>query len=153
MRPAAVVLLAVSIISCGGSSAAPSPTPPLNLSGTWSGVIGAGSGGGNALRVVWRASQRANVISGPATVSTSPAVTNLVFDGTLIGILSGSQLSLAYTAPPGSVPGSANCFATGAGSVAVGSGTMSGTLGIVFTSCEGLGLQPPGESQLTLTRE
>ena len=146
-----MVLLAASIVSCG-SNRAPSPTMP-SLSGTWSGVVGAGSGGGNALRVIWMATQNGNNVSGPATVSTSPAVTNVAFGGTLSGTLAGSQLSLAFTSPPGSVTGVGNCFASGTGSAVVSDGTMSGSLSVIFTACEGLGLQPPASSQLTLARQ
>lgn len=99
------------------------------------------------------ANQSGKNVSGPAAVSTSPAVTNVAFSGTLTGTLAGSQLSLTYTSPPGSVAGFGNCFASGNGSAVVSGGTMSGDLNVSFTSCEGLGLQAPANSQLTLTRQ
>jgi hypothetical protein len=144
-----LVLLAASFVSCGAST---SPSVSPNLSGTWSGVVGAGSGGGNALRLTWLANQTGDSVSGPATVSTSPAVTNIAFGGTLSGTLAGSQLSLAFTSPPGSVSGFGNCFASGTGSATVNKNTISGNLSMTFTSCEGAGITPPASNQLTLTR-
>jgi len=46
------------------------PAPPVDLSGTWFGVIGQGSGGGRALRVTWTATQDGSTASGPASVLT-----------------------------------------------------------------------------------
>ena len=146
-----LVSLAVSALACG--STPPAPTPALNLSGTWSGVVGAGSGGGNALRVAWAASQGGTNVTGAATLSTSPALTNVTFSGTLSGTLTGSQLSLDFTSPPGSVPAFGGCAASGKGSAIVADGTMSGNLTVNFTACDGLGLQPPASSQLTFTRQ
>jgi hypothetical protein len=147
-----ISLLAMTIVNCGGSTTAPS-TSSLNLSGTWSGVVGAGSGGGRALRVTWVASQASSNVSGPATLLTSPPVTDLTFAGTLAGTLTGTQLSLTYTALPGSIAGFATCSVSGRGSAAATSATISGNLDVTFMSCEGLGLQPPSSDQLTLTKQ
>jgi hypothetical protein len=52
------------------------------------------------------------------------------------------------------VPGSGSCVATGTGSATISGGsTMSGSLDVTFASCESLGLQPPTNDQLTLTRQ
>ena len=124
-----------------------------DVSGTWAGLVGVGLCGGNALRVIWMANQSGNSVSGPVTVSTSPAVTNVTFGGTLSGTLTAGQLSLAYSSPPGSVIGFGACSASGTGSAIVSNDTMSGNLSVTFTSCEGLGLQAPANSQLTLSRQ
>jgi hypothetical protein len=146
---AALVLLA----GCGGASPAPSPGTLLDLSGTWSGTVGAGSGGGRALRVTWVATETGSTVSGAATFSTSPAVTNISFNGTLTGMLTGSQLTLTYSAPPGSVPTSAECFVSGRGAADVSNSAMSGSLDVSFVSCDSLGLEPPLSNKLTLTRQ
>jgi hypothetical protein len=151
VRASLACLLVTSIAGCGSSSTAPSQN--LNLTGTWSGVVGSGSGGGRALRVTWTASQSGSRVSGPATLLTSPAVTDLTFSGTMSGSLTGGQLSLMFAAPSGSVPGSATCSVTSTGSAAAGTSTISGTLDVTFVACEGLGLQPPTSDQLTLTRQ
>jgi hypothetical protein len=124
----------------------------VDLTGIWSGVVGAGSGGGRALRVSWSATQSGSSVSGPATLLTSPPVTNVTFAGTMSGTQSGTQVSLSYVSPPG-VPGSATCSVSGHGGVAAGGNTMVGTFDVVFVSCEGLALEPPVSNQLTLTKQ
>jgi hypothetical protein len=104
IRGLVLSMLALTIGACGGSPPAPSQNPSLNLTGTWSGVVGAGSGGGRALRVTWTASQTSSNLSGPATLLTSPAVTDITLSGTLTGTLTGSQLSLTYVTLPGACP-------------------------------------------------
>ena len=153
IRRGVLSVLASTILACGGSPDAPSQNPPLNLTGTWSGVVGAGSGGGRALRVTWTVSQTGGNLSGPVTLLTSPAVTDVSFSGALTGTLTGSRLSLTYMTMPGAVPGSANCSASGIGSATATGSAISGNLDVSFVSCDGLGLQPPANNQLTLTRQ
>jgi len=153
IRRGVLSVLASTILACGGSPDAPSQNPALNLTGTWSGVVGAGSGGGRALRVTWTVNQNGSNLSGPVTLLTSPAVTDITFSGALTGTLAGSQLSLNYVTMPGAVPGLANCSASGTGSATATSSTISGNLDVSFVSCDGLGLQPPANNQLTLTRQ
>jgi hypothetical protein len=147
----AVFALAITIAGCGGSMTAPSGSS-LDLSGTWSGVVGSGSGGGRALRVTWTASQTGRHVFGPAIVSTSPAVNAVSFAGTLTGDLDGSQLSLTFTAPPGSVAGFQSCTASARGTAVAGSGTISGTLDVTFASCDGVDVEPPSRNEFTLTK-
>ena len=153
IRRVVLSVLASTILACGGSPDAATQNPALNLTGTWSGVVGAGSGGGRALRVTWTVSQAGANLSGPVTLLTSPAVTDVTFSGALTGTLTGSQLSLTYVTMPGAVPGSANCSASGTGSATATSSAISGNLDVSFVSCDGLGLQPPANNQLTLTRQ
>jgi len=152
IRGSVLSVLALTIGACGGYSSAPSQNPLLNLAGTWSGFVGAGSGGGRALRVTWTTSQTGSNLSGPVTLLTSPAVTDITFSGTLTGTLTGSQLSLTFMTMPGAVPGSANCSASGTGSASATSTAISGSLDVAFVSCNGLGLQPPANNLLTLTK-
>jgi hypothetical protein len=150
LRACSLLVLVSAIAGCSGS--APSPSS-VDLTGTWSGVVGAGSGGGRALRVSWSATQSGNSVSGPATLLTSPPVTNLTFAGTLSGTLTGTQASLKYVSPSGGVPGSATCSVSGSGAAAIGGNAMSGNLDVAFMSCDGLDLQPPASNQLTMTKE
>lgn len=124
------------------------PSPPISLSGTWSGVIGQGSGGGHALRVSWTASQNGSTASGAVSVLTSPPVTDVIFSGALTGAISGSQVSLSLSAQP--LPGS-DCSLSGTGSAQIATGTIVGTLDVHFTSC-GV-LEPPSNNQLVLTKQ
>ena len=124
------------------------PSPPVTLSGTWAGVIGQGSGGGRALRVTWTATQDGSTASGPASVLTSPPVTDIIFSGTLSGRISGSQVSLTLSAQP--LPGS-DCSLSGTGSATLATDTIVGSLDIHYTSCGGL--EPPSNSQLVLAKQ
>jgi hypothetical protein len=142
-------LLAITTSECSGSAIAPLG-PPIDVSGTWSGVVGAGSGGGKALRLTWTATQTGEMVSGPATLSTSPAVSDLTFTGTLTGVLTGVQLSLSYA---GSLSGVSECSASGRGTAAAAGASISGKLDVTFSSCDALGLQPPADDQLALTRQ
>lgn len=146
IRRTAVSLISMLVASCGG--AAMMPSPPVNLTGTWSGILGRESGGGRALRVTWTATQDGSAASGPASVLTSPPVTDVLFVGTLTGSISGGQVSLTLAAQP--LPGSA-CSLSGTGSAAVTAGTIAGSLDVHFTSC-GV-LEPPSSNQLVLTKQ
>jgi len=141
-----ISLISVVVASCGGAGTMPSP--PVNLSGTWSGVIGQGSGGGRALRVTWTATQDGNTASGPASVLTSPPVTDVIFSGILIGAISGSQVSFTLSAQP--LPGS-DCSLNGTGSAAVATGTLAGSLNVHFMSCGAL--EAPSNNQFVLAKQ
>ena len=141
-----VSLICILFASCGG--AAMTPSPPVSLSGTWSGVIGQGSGGGRALRVTWTATQDGSTASGPTSVLTSPPVTDVIFSGILTGSVSGSQVSFTLSAQP--LPGS-DCSLSGTGSAAVATGTLVGSLDVQFTSCGALA--PPSDNRFVLARQ
>src|SRR5262245_40423104 len=146
-----VALLAMTIGSCGGPSIA--PTASVDLSGTWSGVVGSGSGGGRALRLTWSATQTGNTVLGPATLTTSPAVSALSFAGTLSGSLTGLQLSLSYASNAGSNTGAPDCCDSGHGTGTTFGTSISGQLDVAVTSCDALGLQAPTRDQFTLTKQ
>jgi hypothetical protein len=147
-----VGILMITVSGCGGSAMGPSATP-TDLSGTWYGVVGSGSGGGRALRLTWSATQAGNTISGPAAVTTSPAVSDVIFTGTLSGTLTGMQLSLSYVSNTGNIPVAPDCSASGRGTGAVTGGSIAGQLDVSFTSCDALGLQAPASDQFTLTKQ
>jgi len=144
-----LLALIATVVGCGGTHTAPS----TDLTGTWSGVVGAGSGGGRALRVTWSATQSGSSVSGPATVLTSPSVSNIAFVGTMSGTLTGTQLSLSYVSSPGAVREAEACLVSGHGAAAIGSNTMSGNLDVIFMSCDGLDLEPPTNDQLTMMKQ
>jgi|SRR6476646_1976495 len=146
IRRTFVSVIAILAVSCGGTAMAPSPA--VNLSGTWSGVIGQGSGGGRALRVTWTATQDGTTASGPASVLTSPPVTDVIFSGVLSGSIAGSQVSFTLSAQP--LPGS-DCLLSGTGSAAVASSTLAGSLDVHFTSCGAL--EPPSNDQIVLAKQ
>ena len=141
-----VLLLASVAAACGGSTTGPSGS--LNLTGTWSGVVGMGSGGGRALRMTWMATQQGSNLSGPVTVRTSPALPDTEFSGTLAGAVAGNSLSLTLAAQPQAASG---CSLSGTGSASPTTDTISGHLNLAFVACGTL--EPPSNSQLVLTKE
>ena len=145
-RSLTLSLLAASAFSCK-SEMSPSP---LNLTGTWSGMLGQ-SGSGSALRVTWAATQTGMAVSGPATM-VKPSL-NVPAIGTMGGTLSGSQLTLNYSVPAGAVPVYLSCMVAGTGSAMATSQAISGNLETTFTFCLGSGLERPDSAQLTLTRQ
>jgi hypothetical protein len=147
-RTALLVVIAAALASsCGGST---SPSPALNLSGTWSGRLGEQQSG-SALRVTWTATQTGMTVSGPATF-VKPSL-NVPATGTMIGTLSGSQLTLTYSVPAGAVPVYLSCTVAANGSATASSDTISGNLQTTFTNCLGSGLETPDSPQLNLTRQ
>ena len=146
IRRSVVGVISILVASCAGPATTPSPA--VNLSGTWSGVIGRASGGARALRLTWTSTQDGSTASGPALLLTSPPVTDVILSGTLTGSLSGNQVSLTLSAQP--LPGS-DCSVSATGSAAVTTGTIAGSLDVHFTSC-GV-LEPPSSDQIVLTRQ
>lgn len=149
LRGALVTLIGLLVVGCGGSPAM--PTEPVNLNGSWSGVIGQGSGGGRALRVTWAATQNGSLATGPVSVLTSPPVTDVTFAGVMTGTISGSQVSLTLTTQ--SVVSSA-CSLTGTGTVNGGTGSadLTGTIDVHFSSSCGA-LEPPASNGVVLTKQ
>lgn len=142
----AVVVAALVAASCHGST---TPSPPLDLTGTWSGMLGQPQSG-SALRVTWTANQSGATVSGPATL-VKPS-SNVPATGMMSGVLAGSQLTLAYSAPAGAVPVYLSCTITGNGSGKASSQTIAGSLQTTFTNCLGSGLETPESPQFMLTR-
>jgi hypothetical protein len=71
--------------------------------------------------------------------------------GTVSG--NGSQLALAFLAPPGNVTGFPACTVSGTGTGTINSdSSITGTLALNFTACAGSGLEPTGSDQLELSR-
>lgn len=148
-RGTLVTLIGLLVTACGGSPAM--PTEPVNLNGSWSGVIGQGSGGGRALRVTWAATQNGSLATGPVSLLTSPPVTDVTFVGVMTGTVSGTQVTLTLTTQ--SVVSSA-CSLTGTGSANGGTGSadLTGTVDVQFSPSCG-GLEPPANDGVVLTRQ
>jgi hypothetical protein len=143
----AVVILLSSLSACGNSPTA--PPAPVDLTGTWSGQVGP-PGSGSALRLTWAATQTGNVVSGIATL-IKPAA-GVQARGAMTGIFIADRLTLTYSVPPDSIQGFTTCEIAGVGNVTAATNKMTGTLGLMFRSCDGTGLEPPASNELTLTR-
>ena len=143
-----VVALLLTLPSCGGSSTA--PPDALNLSGSWTGLVGQPMSGG-ALRLTWQVSQANLSLTGSASL-VKPAA-GAPANGTITGTVNGDRLTLAFSAPAGSVQGFPSCAVSGSGSATVTGTTMAGTLDLTFASCNGTGLEPTGSNQLSLSKQ
>ena len=104
----------------------------------------------SALRVTWVATHTGNVVSGVATL-VKPAF-NVQARGVLTGNLDGNRLLLTYAVPSDSIQGFARCEIVGIGNATAATGSITGTIGLMFTTCEGTGLEPPASNELRLTR-
>ena len=142
-----IAFIGLLVAGCGGMPAM--PTEPVNLTGTWSGVIGQGSGGGNALRVTWTAAQNGTTATGPVSVLTSPPVTDVTFSGMMSGTISGTQVTLTLSGQP--LAGS-DCSLTGTGTASAASGNLAGSLDVHFSSPCGA-VQPPANGGFVLARQ
>jgi len=136
-----------ALTACGDSST--SPSPQLQLTGTWSGVYGP-SMSGTALRMTWEAAQTGNIVSGIVTL-VKPAV-GVQARGALTGTLDGDRLLLSYFGPSDSIPGFPRCSIGGLGMTTATNAKISGQLQLMFDGCAGTGLEPPANNELTLTR-
>jgi hypothetical protein len=139
-------MLCFIVIACDDSATSPTP---LNLTGTWSGQVGQPMSG-SALGVTWTATHAGTAVAGPATLVT-PMV-NVRANGGISATLTGSQLALAYLAPSGSVQGFHDCAISGSGAATVSGGSITGTLRLTLTACEGAGFEPTESDQIRLSR-
>jgi hypothetical protein len=142
-----VASLLATLSACGNASTAPSA--PSDLTGTWSGQLGQ-PGSTSALRLTWVATHTGNVVSGVATL-VKPAF-NVQARGGMTGILNGDRLVLTYAVPPDSIPGFFTCEIAGFGNATATNNSITGTIALMFRSCAGTGLEPPGSNDLRLTK-
>jgi hypothetical protein len=142
-----VACLLATLSACGSSSTAPSA--PLDLTGTWSGQLGQ-PGSTSALRLTWVATHTGNVVSGVATL-VKPAF-NVQARGGMTGILDGDRLFLTYAVPPDSIQGFSTCEIGGFGNATATNSSITGAIALMFRSCAGTGLEPPGSNDLRLAK-
>jgi hypothetical protein len=146
-----LVAITVSIAGCEDDGLMGGPGSPSTLSGFWSGTLGDPTST-TALRITWTATQTGDAVTGPA-IFVKPA-NNLPATGTLEGTLSGTALSLRFTALSGSVNGFPTCAISATGTATVtGTNAISGTMIAQFALCGGTGLESPESTLLTLTKQ
>ena len=128
IRRVVLSVLASTILACGGSPDAATQNPALNLTGTWSGVVGAGSGRRQSVtRDLDSQSDRRQ------SFRTSHAPDLACSDGRHV-FRSSDWNAHGQSALPdlrdhaGAVPGSANCSASGTGLATATSSAISGNL-------------------------
>jgi hypothetical protein len=149
IRIVIIVFIAGLLATLSGCDSSTAPSPPLNLTGTWSGQLGQ-PGSTTALRLTWEAAQTGNNVGGVATM-VKPAV-NVQARGAMSGILEGDRLFLTYVVFPDSIPGFPRCEIAGFGNATATNNRIAGALPLVFRNCEGTGLEPPGSNELVFTK-
>jgi hypothetical protein len=145
--------LALVAICSTGCSRSNTPSPVLNLAGTWSGTLfhPGGGTGGTPMQMTWVASQKAAIVTGTHTLMHPSGA---VLSGTLTGSVTGSMLALTETVPAGNVPGFPNCSFTAASTLPVTANSIAGNLTTTFRSCDGFNMFANGSvpAVLALTK-
>src|SRR5688572_12421950 len=132
----AMVLAAAALACDPVTSPSTIGTPPaLDLSGTWTGLIGVPPST-VSFRATWTASQSGANVSGPLALTRPPDST--VFAGRLDGTVSGNRVSLTYTVPRGNIPAAPDCAMSGTGTSDASSTVIGGRLNMSYTNCQGL---------------
>src|SRR5262245_48479518 len=108
---AGLTLVAVSACSSPNKEDNTSPTGPsnntttsINLAGTWTGTLGNPPVDPNPDRLSWTATQNGTSVTGPAVLTmtgATPSEPDKVVTGTMVGTISGTQVSLTFTLPAG----------------------------------------------------
>jgi len=157
-----VAAVAAAATACGSSSSpsgspliAPTPTPSINLAGSWAGTLGKTSDS-KPIQVTWSATQSGNSVTGPASlvvtnVDNNGNSTTFPVAGTMAATITGSDAAITLTLPPGSftsIGGPATCSVTGTGTASSPSvSAISAALNIVFDpSCVGTVADHPSET-------
>ena len=70
----------------------------------------------------------------------------------MTGILNGDRLVLTYAVPPDSIQGVFTCEIAGVGNAMATNNSITGVIALMFRSCAGTGLEPPGSNDLRLTK-
>lgn len=143
-----VLLLAVLASSCTGTTVTtPTPTNPLNVTGTWSGNVTVETA---SARMVWTLTQTTTHVSGSAFLAL-PSGTVLL-NGVLTGELAGSTLTYAIAIGPGAIPSQPACVGELGGTMNVTSGSppaLVGNFAIRNSTCT----PPFAGGSLTLTKQ
>jgi hypothetical protein len=114
-------------VACGGSSGTtqPSPTPsaPVNLSGSWGGSASDSSGPG---QMSWQLAQTDTAFSGGIRMTDTG--TGVGGTGSVSGSVSGAAVQFSITVPAGGFQSPyGSCTATASGSGQATSSTITGT--------------------------
>jgi hypothetical protein len=146
-RAFAAIALSGVVAACSSDKSTPvSPTPTINLAGTWTGDITAL---GSTARMSWALSQSDTAVSGPALLAL-PSGTVLL-NGFVTGTLNGTTLAYTISVGPGGVPSQPACAGQIAGTMTATIGTpstLSGPSAVTTSNCT----QPFPGGTLTLTR-
>ncbi len=121
--------MAIALLCAGCTSlrsvSGPSPSAPLDLTGTWRGDFNVQ---GVAAPMTWTLTQTASAVSGPVLVRLPNGI--VLLNGVLTGTLTGSSLAYTISVSPGGIPSQPAC-------VGQLGGTMTATIGSTTSSLAG----------------
>lgn len=147
--------------SSSGNPAAPS-APALNLAGAWSGTLASQQSNGgtdqNPNQLKWTATQSGSNVTGPLVVTASEehsgTTETMIFNGTLAGAITGSDMTLTLTMPPGVFADAPTCSISGTGTATPTASKITSTMTVTFSSsCVGTVTDKATETDfLTLTK-
>ncbi len=147
---AAILCAILGALACNGEltptpSAPTQPTtPPVDVTGTWSGPAADSSGPG---QMTWRLTQASSAING--TLAIHDTDTGVNGQGSITGTVAGSSISFSIAIAAGGFEAPfATCMSSVSGTATVSSPTITGTY-TGSNSCTG----PISAGQLTLNKQ
>ena len=155
-----VAVLTLAACSSEGGSTPTTPTT-LNLAGTWAGTMPESAADPDPDRLSWTATQSGANLSGTAVLTmmaSTPGGAPKFATGTMTGVLAGTQLSLTFTLPAGSLVAAgapAGCSLTGTLTSTPTETSITGTKTRTFSAaCLGVVVSSPTDTaQLLLTKQ
>jgi hypothetical protein len=132
---AVVITTALLGSACSSSSTTspPSPSPSIDLTGTWRGNFALP---GVSAEMAWTLTQTASAVSGPILVRLPNGI--VLLNGFLTGTLTGSTLPYTISVGPGGIPTQPACVGqlTGTMTAAIGaSSTLTGSYAVASATC------------------
>lgn len=144
---AAVVVLGLLAAGCSDTSTTVTPSPGIDLTGTWIGnvtVLGAST------RLSWTLAQAGTAVTGPVLLGLPTGT--VLLNGFLTGTLTGSSLTYTISIGPGGIPAQPACAGQIAGEMTAAiaaTSTLTGTSAVTSSTCAA----PFPGGPLTLTRQ
>jgi hypothetical protein len=150
MRRALIVaaLLGLVATACSDKSTPSTPSPSVNLTGTWAGDLTVLQ---TPARMTWTLTQSdATTVTGPVAFGLSSGT--VLLNGFLTGALSGTTLTYTISVGPGGIPTQPTCAGQIGGTMTAAIGTTStltGTSAVTGSNCT----PPFPGGTITLTRQ
>jgi hypothetical protein len=155
----ALCLTVVTLAACS-SDGGTDPTPGINLAGNWFGTMVESSADPNPDTLAWTATQSGANVNGAAVLTMmapTPGDPSRLANGTMTGVVAGTEVTLTFTLPPGSLVAAgapAGCSVTGTATTTPTETAISATMTRTFSAaCIGVVVPTPTDTvQLSLTK-
>jgi hypothetical protein len=137
VRRLTVVVITAALFCAGcsssGTTAPPSPSPSIDLTGTWRGNFALA---GVSAEMAWTLTQTGSAVSGPILVRLPNGV--VLLNGFLTGTLTGSTLPYLISVGPGGIPSQPACVGQLGGTMTAAIGptsTLTGSYAVTSATC------------------